>query len=118
MDRESAEHLAKTGVVDAALFFHLDLIDLSSVLNERPIEVVAIECDEDERLCLSDVLEESYEQSFFIRLIEYFEEAVDAVLGLWAVLEVLDILTDDLSVGDQEAFTINDVRYHHDLVKL
>lgn len=118
MDRESAEHLAQARVINTALFFHLDLVDLSSVLDERPIEIVAIECDEDERLGLSNVLEESYEQSFFVWLIEYFEEAIDAVLGLGAILKVLDILTDDLSVGDQEAFTVNDVRDHHDLVKL
>lgn len=39
------------------------------------------------------------------------------VFWLWGVLKVLDIITYDLAVSDEEALAINDVRNHHYLVK-
>lgn len=63
------------------------------------------------------MLKEFKKKLLFIWLIEHFEEAIDAVLRLWAVFEVLDVITNDLSICNQEAFAINDVWDHHNLIK-
>jgi hypothetical protein len=82
---------------------------LCSILNEWPIKIITIECDENEWLGLSDMLKEFKEKLLFIWFIEHFEEAIDGVLRLWAVFEVLDVISNDLSICNQETFAINDV---------
>ena len=84
-------------------------MSFSSVLDEWPIEVVSVICYENEWLCLSNVLEKLDEKASLIWLVEHLEKAVDTVFRLWAVLKILDIITDDLSICDQEAFSVNDI---------
>jgi hypothetical protein len=78
-------------------------------LNKRPIEKVSIECHENEWLCLFDVLKEFDQEVFLILLIENFEKTINAVLGLWVIFKILDVITNDIPVCDQESLAINDV---------
>jgi hypothetical protein len=39
------------------------------------------------------------------------------IFVLWSILEILNVLTDNLPVGDQESLSIDHVRDHHDLIR-
>ena len=102
---------------DSDLIVNLDTVVLSSTLDERPIEAVTIISGENCGLRLDDVIEEAHEQGFLVWLVEDCEQA-NVILGLRSIFEVSNVFADDFSVGDEEALTVNDVRDHHDLIKL
>ena len=67
---------------------------------ERPIEEVTVVRYHYGGLCLFDVVEESLEHSFLI----WFVEDHEMTFILWSrgVFEILNVLGNDLSVGDQK----------------
>ena len=108
MRSKSSHDLAIREVVDTNLLFNFEVVVFSSVLNKWPIEVITVECHEDEGARLSDVFEELDQQRLFIRLVEYLELS-NVVFRLWRIFEVLHIGTDYLPVRDQEPFAVYDV---------
>ncbi len=71
-------------------------------LDKRPIKVVAVKGCKNSRSCLSNVLEESFKQSFFVGLVEN-GESTHVVVFTRRVLEVSYVLADNLPICDQEA---------------
>jgi len=88
-----------------------------SILDEWPIKVVSVESREDEWLRITNMVEKPNEQLLFIGFVEDFEEA-DVIFWLRTVLEILNIFPDHLSVCDEEAFSIDNIRNHHNLIEL
>ena len=79
-----------------------ELVLFGSPLNEGPIKVVSIVGRENSGLCLQDVIEKAPEKTALIWFIENSEHA-NVIFRFGRVLEVLYILTNDLSVRNEEA---------------
>ena len=90
---------------------------LSSRLDKRPIKVVSIEGRENGWSGLSNMLKEPFQQSFFVGHVED-SECPNVVILTRCVLEVSNIFTDDLPIGNQKARAVHDVGDHHYLVVL
>jgi hypothetical protein len=59
--------------------------------------------------------EELREKTHLVRLVEDGKRSL--VVGFRGVFEVLDVGTDDLTVGDEEPLSVDHVRDHHNLIR-
>lgn len=55
-------------------------------------------------------------QTHLVALVEDYKRTL--VLGFRSVLKVVNVFTDNLPVGDEEALPVDHVRNHHDLIIL
>ncbi len=74
---------------------HVEAVNGSPGLHERPVEEVAVVGDKDVRPHVQNVIEEALEQLALVRLVEHDEGTLE--LGLRGVFEILHGLTDDFS---------------------
>ena len=116
MCSKSSHDLSIVGNVNSDLLLHLESVNFSPILDEWPIEKVSVESCEYEWFSFSDMFEKLDEQCLLIRLIEHSEHSY-IKLRFWTVLKVLNVSPNDLSIGYQETFAINNVRNHHYLIE-
>jgi hypothetical protein len=116
VDSEPSNEAILIGGVDSDFFFHLDSVGLGTSLDEGPIESISVESGEDERLSFQNMVEPFHKECFFVRLVEDSKSA-HVKFCRWRVLKVLDILSDNLPIGDKEPSSIDDIGNHHNLVE-
>lgn len=80
---------------------HVYPMSLGPRANEGEIEAVSVVCRHDGRLGLSYMFEETSKGGRLVRLVEDRERTF--VLGFGGVFEIVDVVANDLSVGDEEA---------------
>ena len=87
---------------------------LAPLLEERPVEEIAVVRDVDARLLLLHVREPALEKVALVPLVEHLERA--RVLVARVVAEVLNVIANPLAVDDEVSLAVDHVRYHEDLV--
>mmetsp|Transcript_127844 Transcript_127844/g.368147 ORF Transcript_127844/g.368147 Transcript_127844/m.368147 type:complete len:254 (-) Transcript_127844:855-1616(-) len=85
-------------LLDAGLFDPLHVVHLRALCDERVVKEVAVERNHDMGAGLADECEESADERALVRLIVRLEYAL--VLGLWRVLQRLDVLGHLCAIDD------------------
>lgn len=106
------------------LVVHTDSVDLGSDIDEWEIETVTVIRRHDGRLAFADMFEPASYQSglvyqlrphvnwlrwwaYLVRLVEHRE--LSWVFVFWRIFEIVDILTDNLSICDQVPLPIHHI---------
>lgn len=76
-------------------------MELSTIINERPIEKVAVVCDKDCGLNVSNVLKKLLEDILFIGFVEDGEQSLIFCVG--RILEIVDVFRYNLSICNEES---------------
>ena len=96
------------GATNSNLILHRDLVVIGTRFDEWPVEVVTVKCHKNARLCLADVVKELFKQTSFIFFIKYGKLA-NIIVRFRSVLKVLNISSNDFSVGNQETLPVDNV---------
>jgi hypothetical protein len=116
MGGEAASKLALLIVKNSDFILHLNFVVVWPSLDERPVEEVTIKGSEYRGPGLPDVLEELFQQSLLIRLVEY-RKSTDIVVFPRRILKIWNIFADNLPICDKEAWPIDNIGYHHDFIE-